>query len=263
MSDAATDPAVEQQPAAAPVPEPPAPRPSLFQRMLAGGSAAVQWLAQFVEPLRKVVVNVGVLAAILVGAPAIYRMATKPTFVIKDIAVPGPLTDRGFTDDVIAQQILDRVSEIDQIAGSAKEKAAITGLDMDSTMPSIQLPVGGFNLNAVISEVRQLLGVQETKVTGEVYIAVPADDDKKLPGQYGLRLRIVGKGPLYKSEETFTEAAPLIDHAAERVMRQFDPVNLGYYYFRVGRLYDARDATQAALLDDTKGDEPWAIRCAA
>lgn len=258
MSDAATDPGAEQQSALPPAPETSAPRPSLIQRLLAGGSAAVQWLEQFIEPLRKVVVNIGVLAAILVGAPAIYRMATKPTFVIKDIAVPGPLTDRGFTGDVIAQQILDRISEIDQIADSAKEKAAISGIDMDSTMPAIQLPVGGFNLGAVISEVRQLLGVQETKVTGEVYVAVPADDDKKTPGQYGLRLRIVGKGPLYKSEDTFTEAAPLIDHAAERVMRQFDPVNLGYYYFHVGRLHYARDATQAALLDDTKGDEAWA-----
>jgi tetratricopeptide (TPR) repeat protein len=238
---------------------PPAPKgPSLLRKILSAGSGAIHWIAQTLDPLRKVIVNLGVLAAILVGGPAIYRMATKPTFVIKDIAVPGPLTDRGFTGDVVAAQILDRIAEIGQIAGSAKEKAAITGVELESTMPSIQLPVGGFNLNAVVAEIRQLLGVQETKVTGEVYVAVPADDDKKTPGQYGLRLRIVGKGPLLKSDETFSEAAPLIDHAAEKVMRQFDPVNLGYYYYRVGRLHDAYDATQAALLDDTKDDEPWA-----
>ena len=121
----------------------------------------------------------GIIAGIVIGGPAVYKLATKPNFVIKDIQVPSDLSDRGFTGDVIAQQILDHIAEIDRIGGSKKEKAAISGFDLESSMPSIQLPVGGFNLNAVVAEVRQLLGVTETKVTGEIYTAVAADDESQ------------------------------------------------------------------------------------
>ena len=230
----------------------------IWRRLLDAGAATLRWIVGVFEPLRKLVVNLGILAGIVIGGPAVYRLATKPTFVIKDIQVPGPLSDRGYTGDVIAQQILDHISEIDRLAGSKKEQAAISGFDLDSTMPSIQLPVGGFNLNAIVSEIRQLLGVSETKVTGEIYVAVPADDDKKTPPQYGVRLRIAGKGPLFKMEQPDASIEHLIEESAERVMHQFDPINLGYYFYRTKHYEKAYETTVSALADESDANDPWA-----
>lgn len=239
-------------------PVPSAVRPNPIRRVYGAGAAVVNWLIGLFEPLRKLAVNVGILVGIVIGGPAVYKLATKPNFVIKDIQVPGPLSDRGYTGDVIAQQILDHISEIDRIGGSKKEKAAISGFDLEGSMPSIQLPVGGFNLNAIVGEVRQLLGVTETKITGEIYVAVPGDDDKKIPTQYGVRLRLAGKGPMLKGTPPDANVDNLIEEAAERVMHQFDPINLGYYFYKLKRYDKAYATTVTALADPSDANDPWA-----
>ena len=239
-------------------PPPPEPAPSALRRLYNGGASVVNWLVNLFEPARKLIINAGIIAGIVIGGPAVYKLATKPNFVIKDIQVPSDLSDRGFTGDVIAQQILDHIAEIDRIGGSKKEKAAISGFDLESSMPSIQLPVGGFNLNAVVAEVRQLLGVTETKVTGEIYTAVAADDDKKIPAEYGVRLRLAGKGPILKGTPPDTHIDNLVEEAAERIMHQFDPINLGYYFYRLKRYDKAYETTVAALADPSDANDPWA-----
>ena len=211
-----------------------------------------------IEPLKKMAINVGVLVAIVFGGPAIYRQATKPTFVIKDISVPSGLEDRGFSGDVLAQEILDQISIIDSIAGSKKEKADISGFDLESTMPDIDLPVGGLNLAAIVAELRQLLGYPETKITGEAYIAVPGNDDKGIPAQYALRLRIAGQGPVFRTATPNADIQSLIEAAAQQIMRKYDPVNLGYYYYRQKDFGRAYEITELALADDSSNNDPWA-----
>lgn len=235
-----------------------APKPNPLARLYASGAATTTWFVNLFEPLRKLVVNAGIVAGIVFGAPAVYKLATKPNFVIKDIQVPGALGDRGYTSDVVAQQILDHIATIDRIGGSKKEKATISGFDLESSMPSIQLPVGGFNLNAVVSELRQILGVTETKITGEIYVAVPADDEKKTPAQYGVRLRLAGKGPMLKGTPPDSNVENLIEEAAERIMHQFDPINLGYYFYRLKRYDKAYETTVSALADPSEANDPWA-----
>lgn len=222
-------------------------------------TAPFAWFFGLFEPLRKLVVNIGILAAIIFGAPAIYKAATKPNFIIRDIAVPSALADRGFTSDVIAQQILDHIAEVDATAGSKKEKAEISGFDLQSTMPDITLPVGGISIGAVVAEVRQLLGVKETKITGEIVIEVPGNDDKGAPPQYGLRLRIAGEGPIYRSSAPDADIGKLVDAAAKQVMRKYDPINLGYFYFRQRDYRSAYDMTEVALADPSPDNDPWAF----
>ena len=210
------------------------------------------------EPLRKFVVNVGILLAIFFGAPAVYKLATKSSFVIKDISVPGALSDRGLSGEVIAQQLLDQVTEIDAVAGSRKEKADITGLDFQSSMPSIDLPVGGINITSVVTELRQLLGATETKITGEIYVATPGNDDKGTPTLFGIRLRIGGVGPIYKTQTPTANVDELIDGAAQKIMHRFDPINLGYYYYRKKDYRRAYDITEEALADSSSDNDSWA-----
>jgi len=208
------------------------------------------------EPLRILVVNSLVLVAVVVGGFAIYKLAAKTSFVVKDISVPTALAERGVTGNVIAQQILDHISEIDAAAGSRKQKAEISGLDFQSTMPTINLPVGGFNIASIVSELRHLLGYKETVITGEVFAEEPSDKDK--PAKYGFRLRIAGEGPLYKSESPDADVQHLIASAGERIMHKFDPINLGYYYFRQKDFEKAEETADAALASDAPDNYPWA-----
>ncbi len=167
--------------------------------VVAAIATTIRRAAGIFEPLRILVVNTLVIVAVFVGGYAIYKLAAKTSFVVKDVSVPPALQEQGITGNVIAQQILDHISEIDAAAGSRKQKAAISGLDFQSTMPTINLPIGGFNIGTIVSEVRRLLGYTETVITGEVFIEEPKDKDQ--PAKYGLRLRIAGEGPIYKSDD--------------------------------------------------------------
>jgi len=125
-------------------------------------------------------------------------------------------------------------------------------------MPTINLPVGGLNIGAIVSELRQLLGYTETIITGEVYAEEGSKDDKESPLKYGLRLRIAGQGPIYKSERPDSDIQHLISAAAEKIMYKFDPINLGYYYYR-RKDYDKADETaDAALAGENADNYPWA-----
>ncbi len=224
--------------------------------VVAAIATAIRRLAGIFEPLRIVVVNLLLILLVVFGGATIYQLAAKTSFVVKEISVPAALQEQGITGNVIAQQILDHISEINDSAGSRKQKAEISGLDFRSTMPTINLPVGGLNLGAVVSEVRRLLGYTETVITGEVFIEEPKDGDQ--PAKYGLRLRIAGEGPIYKSEAPEADVQRLIAAAGERIMHKFDPINLGYFYYRQKDYDKAEETADFALASANAENYPWA-----
>ncbi len=229
-------------------------KPGLIARV----SAIIGHGAGVFERLRHLTINTAVLFGVIAGGAAVYKLAAKTSFVVKDISVPSALQEQGVTGNVIAQQILDHITEINSVAGSKKQKAEISGFDLDSTMPSINLPVGGFNLTALVSELRQLLGYTETIITGEVFVDGASKGDKDGPVKYGLRLRITGQGPIYKSDHPEAEIEHLISAAAEKIMYKFDPINLGYYYYRRKDFEKADETADAALAGDVRENYPWA-----
>ena len=221
-------------------------------------AAGIGIAAGLFEPLRHFVINAVIIAGLIFAGPPLYKMVTQSSFVIKDISVPSSLSSRGFTGDVVAQQILDHIAEIDRDAGSKAEKAEVSGLDVERALPQINLPVGGLNLAAVISELRQIAGTSDTKVTGEIFIADRGDEGKGVPAQYGLRLRIAGVGPIYRSDQPSADIAPLIEAAAHEIMHRYDPVNLGYYYYRTRDLNRASILADEVLADPNSPHAPWA-----
>ncbi len=226
--------------------------------MIAKAGALIGHGAGIFERLRHLTINTAVLFGVIAGGVAIYKLAAKTSFVVKDISVPSALQEQGVTGNVIAQQILDQITEIDTVAGSKKQKAEISGFDFQSTMPSINLPVGGFNITGIVSELRQLLGYTETIITGEVFAEGASKSDKDSPVKYGLRLRIAGQGPIYKSDHPEADIQHLISVAAEKIMYKFDPINLGYYYFRRKDYEKADETADAALAGDAAENYPWA-----
>ncbi len=155
---------------------------------------AATFVTNFSEPIKTLLVELALLASVGLGALIIYKSALKSDFVVKDISVPSSLVEKGVNGSVIAQEILDHISDIDSAAGSKKLKADISGIDFQSTMPTIGLPVGGVSIGVIIAELRQILGYSEKIITGEIYADNLKKSDKEEIKGYGFRLRIVGEG---------------------------------------------------------------------
>jgi hypothetical protein len=225
-----------------------------------GSSALIRKAASFVtnfsEPLKSLAVDLALLASVGLGALVIYKSALKSEFVVKDISVPAALVEKGVNGNVVAQEILDHISDIDAAAGSKKQKADISGIDFQSTMPTISLPVGGVSVGVIISELRQILGYSDKIITGEIYADDLKKSDKEDIKGYGFRLRIVGEGPIYKSVAPETDVQNLVSAAAEQIMKRFDPINLAYYYYRKKDFEKADEIVDAALVDDNSDNIP-------
>ena len=110
---------------------------SKLRRAMTLAGALIGRSASAYERLHNFVINAAVLFGVVAAGFAIYRLAARTSLVVKDISVPATLQEHGVTGNVVAQQILDRISEIDAAAGSKKQKAEISGFDFQSTMPSI------------------------------------------------------------------------------------------------------------------------------
>jgi tetratricopeptide (TPR) repeat protein len=211
------------------------------------------------ESLRQLLINTAIVIGIIVASAAVYKSATKVSFVVKDISVPANLQDQGITGSLIAQQILDHISEIDAIAGSKKQKADISGVDTKESMPSINLPIGGLSLTAVVTELKQMLGYADKTITGELFIDDLEASSKDTPKKYSFRLRIVGEGQIYRSISAESDLQRIIVSAAENIMKRFDPINLGYYYFRKKDYERADEAVDKALSNNSLENYPWAF----
>jgi tetratricopeptide (TPR) repeat protein len=219
---------------------------------------AASFVSNISEPLKTLAVDLALLASVGLGALIIYKSALKSEFVVKDISAPAALSEKGVNGNVLAQEILDHIAEINMASGSKKQKADISGIDFQSTMPTISLPVGGVSFGALITELRQILGHSDKIITGEIYADAGNPGGKESSSGYLFRLRIAGEGPIYKSAVPETDVQTLVSAAAEQIMKRFDPINLAYYYYRKKDFEKADEIVDAALVGDNTDNIPWA-----
>lgn len=215
-----------------------------------------RWVER-IESLKTLAFSLTILAAIGVAVPMIAKMVTTKGVIISDISVPSSLEDRGMSGTVIAQRILDHLHEIS--AGSKKQQSAITGSEDQSQLPDIQLPLGGLDLNSLLSQVRGFLGYKDTKITGEITTDQQGDSDKGTPSTYLLRLRMAGHGMIYHSPKASDNVDSLIDDAAVEIMHRFDPINLGFFLYKKKDYVNAFRMTETAIANGAPGDDGWAF----
>ncbi len=102
-----------------------------------------------------------------------------------------------------------------------------------SKLPKIDVPVVGISLATFVPQFRELLGIIDTKIVGEIVVeSVPAasvaEKEEKQPLKFSLQLRIMNKDTVFKaSEPTAKFDAPAIAANPKRA----DAYNL------VGTLY--------------------------
>jgi tetratricopeptide (TPR) repeat protein len=227
------------------------------------GRRLLRWRT-VLEESRKLAANVLIIvlmiAVIPVVAAAIIKPALKPRYVIDAITVPKELVERGYTGEVMAQRILDEIQEIDRIAKTADIAllSVFSTSAFERSVPKIDVPVAGISLAAILSPVRELFGITDTKVTGEFIVdGEPTASDqrwRKPPTKYAFRLRIIDRGAVYRGSEPTENLDMLLENAARHVVRRFEPRVAIAYYIQNGDYKSARQMVDEALASGSKVD---------
>jgi len=198
------------------------------------------------------------LAALLV---AVGLELFRNTVNIEPIQVPKDLADKGYTPEVVAQRLGDKILEIRKDAQTLKTLRAegrgqvvpdvsLTALP-EKRLVDIDVPGTGIPVRSLLRYIRDFLGIHEETIRGEI-----THEGKKLR----LRLRVGSHGavpdPPARSE---TELEDLLHLGARGVIRAIDPYILAVYLLdRRSDREGAFDLIVHCLENDPKDDDAWA-----
>jgi tetratricopeptide (TPR) repeat protein len=196
---------------------------------------------------RMTVFQIALRIVILVIAANVIEQICDNNPVLDVVNVPLEFQNAGYTPDVIARTINDRIQTIDAQEKTLQlEQPRLMKLASDSPLPEMQLPIAGISLKSAILFVRQLLGFPPDRIVVDVTLdplpaPASAASGGKPPGtrpaasQLRVVVRRIGGAstgddavtPIDQIPEADPEAAS--SRLAQDVMFEADPYTLGVY----------------------------------
>ncbi|HEY1876772.1 MAG TPA: hypothetical protein VGG66_04850, partial [Rhizomicrobium sp.] len=186
----------------------------------------------------------GVALAAFIAA-ALWNAAHADGLVIESFSVPPELAERGLTGEVIAGQILDRLTEMNQATISSrtgKSYAANWGDDI-----KVEIPDTGVSVAEVYRFLRRWLG-HESHISGAVW-----------RNQSGIVIaaRTDGKSVMVTGPEADIDGQ--IQKAAEAVFGLAEPYRYGAYLYSHGRDTEAIAVWQHLIANGSAADRAWGL----
>ena len=176
-------------------------------------------------------VGLAVVAAIAVMA---WQAHEDKSLVVQGFSAPPSFAARGYTGQVLAEDLMGRVSAIraKAYAGSLSDVAQVRA-DQSDTL-KVDIPGTGVSIDDAERFLHRWLGSQ-TPVTGDL-----RDEGD---GQVSISLHVAGADPItVKGPATDLDA--LMQAAAEKAFASFDPENAVIYLYGIGRQADAVAAAE-------------------
>lgn len=126
------------------------------------------------------------LAVVAVAIWVSFAAWLKPAIVVEALSVPKSFSDAGYTGQVVASRIMDRMAALTRIGNRLN-----TGKKISAEPPDVPLKVQvsgfGISIEEGISYLRSIVG-RDTHISGEIVVP-PAGS---VPGDVGIRLRVDG-----------------------------------------------------------------------
>ena len=259
---------------------------SSIQRRLPG------WLSSLEGP-RKLAINGLVVIVSMLGSGVVLKDALKQVAVIDTISVPKDLEADGYTPATMGQRIIDAVTQVNRNAAMTRRIGTYTLSEVDPLEPEsadyespgrahssdsasaftltsddpskkYDVSVGGVSLTTVILRLRELFGVSDTRISGEITVEHPpavglsGKDEKSPPKKFSIRLRISDKGHVQYEAEATDKLETLVEQAALKLVERFEPLDAAYYSYHKRDYDNALRIVRAYLADQTKKERQWA-----
>jgi len=250
------------------------------------------WLSSLEGP-RKLAINGLVVVVSVLGSGVVLKDALKQVAVIDTISVPKDLEADGYTPATMGQRIIDAVTQINRDAATTRrigiyalsevdplepesadyespgrghswDSTSAFTLTSDEPLKKYDVSVGGVSLTTVILHLRELFGVSDTRISGEITVehspavGLSSKDEKSPPKKFLIRLRISDKGHVQYEAEATDKLETLVEQAALKLVERFEPLDAAYYSYYKRDYDNALRIVRAYLADQTKKETHWA-----
>jgi tetratricopeptide (TPR) repeat protein len=251
-----------------------------------------EWLLSLEGP-RKFAINGLLIIVSVLGSGVVLKDALKHVAIIDTISVPKDLEADGYTPATMGQRIIDAVTQISRDAamtrrigiytlsevdplepesadyespgrGHSWDSASAFTLTSDEPLKKYDVSVGGLSLTTVILQLRELFGVSDTRISGEITAEHPSaagvggKDEKSPPKKFSIRLRISDKGQVPYEAEATDKLETLVEQAALKLVERFQPLDAAYYSYCKRDYDNALRIVRAYLAEQTKNERQWA-----
>ena len=166
------------------------------------------------------------LAVAVALATLVWQAAHARGLVIAPFSVPPELAARGLTGEVVASQVLDKLSRLQEQTSSARRPESI-GNDWGRDL-KVAIPSTGVSLGDLQTALRQWLG-HETRVSGEIY---------RTPAGTVLAVRLAGQ-PAFTATGDEQDLDALAADVAEQILRSTQPYRYAVWLLQNGRNAEA------------------------
>jgi tetratricopeptide (TPR) repeat protein len=188
-------------------------------------------LAHFFVHVWKVTTRGALVALVLLLIIPLYSAIFDRSFVIGEFSVPDELQKNGVTSNVVGRLFSDRIAEMGRAAKSAVAESHLGSRSFGSDtaasqVADVKLPGADISLLTLVSQLRALLHIRDTKIVGEIVVS------KKSPETaYLVRAHATG-GDIWVESEEGRDITALVEVVATRLVERFDPLVAGLFYFR-------------------------------
>lgn len=179
------------------------------------------------QSLRKFLVEVGIIVLIGYFSILLYYRIVEKNYIVEPLDVPQPLSDLGYTDEVLASMLRDEINLIfthaDIHSGQFKmETVGVIG-SWEDKLSDIKITPINFSLDRFIQEIKSLVGNQDVIIGGEVI------------HDHGKTTLIARKNGQEISHVYIKngDMDQLLRDAAEGIVKKSDPHVLAIYYHNI------------------------------
>jgi tetratricopeptide (TPR) repeat protein len=134
--------------------------------------------------LRKVILNIAFVLAILIFLPILASQFLRNPVLIEPIAMPEALVERGMTPEVVASRLWDGLRDAARLARTSK--ASVDAIP-NSQRVQFSVPDVGLSMDSIVRQSRQFFNLYQTRIAGEFVCA----DAACAPEGMRLRLRVL------------------------------------------------------------------------
>lgn len=207
------------------------------------------------EFIRQAAIALIAAGTVLLAVMAVYQAATNDSVVIEPVTVPSEFEGKGFGGAISIQRILDEVSVIQSQSASRKGAVGIADKPAGDAVPALETPVGGINFKNVANVLRQAMGRQVIRITGEI---TARETKEGTPKTFELRLRRLPERKIIVSVESDESPDQLFRKAAWALVESFDPYIAARAYYRRKDSPNAQRMINVCLTNDDSADDKWA-----
>jgi hypothetical protein len=189
-------------------------------------------------------VGLVVLAIVAALATAMWSAAHDNGLVIEAFSVPPDLLSRGLSGEVVASQLLDKLTRMQAETNSIRPAGTYRNNWGDDI--KVEIPDTGISISELNRYLRHWLG-NETHITGEVY---------RTPSGIAVTARGRDAGTTFTGKETDFDA--LLQKAAEAIYAETQPYRYAAFLDEMGRIPEAMPVLKKLVTDASPAERAWA-----